>query len=117
MQTLTLTKEQFKKNVDEVINRPKGVSEYGDCKYFHVRVRPDDYWLKINIVFFGQPKDYVQQILDSIPDEYRDHLTGIKKGGCWDDSYELTFDEQAQEAWNTQLHGTIENYYNMYHNL
>lgn len=117
MKTGKMTKEQFKACVDEAINRPKGVSEYNNCKYFHVRCVPDSLMLKINIIYFGQPNDYVQQILDSVPDKYRDHITGIRKDELWADSYELQFDAPAQAKWNAQIERTNQNYYNMYHNI
>lgn len=113
-----LTKEAFKALIDEVINNtPKGISKYDDCEYFHVRCVPDSLMHKISIISFGTPKDYVQQILDYVPDEYRNHITGIKKGGLWKDSYELTFDERTQAKWNAQLESAKENYYNMYNNI
>lgn len=113
-----LTKEAFKALIDEVIyNTPKGISKYNDCEYFHVRCVPDSLMHKISIVYFGNPNDYVQQILDYVPDEYRNHITGFKKGGLWDDSYELTFDKRTQNKWNAQMQRTNQNYYNMYHNI
>lgn len=115
--SVKLTKNQFKACVDEAISRPKGTFRINDCEYINVRVRPEDCFLQINLLRYGMREDYTQQILDSVPDEYRDHITGIRYAGFWGMAYELMFDEQAQVKWDAALRQTKENYDRMYHNL
>lgn len=112
-----MTKQELKNRIDEVINQPKGFWEFNDCKYFNVRVTPSDELLQINIVRFGVEEDYIQQILDNVPDEYRDHITGIVKTSDWSKNYDLTFDEPTQAKWNAEKEETIQRRYRIYHNI
>lgn len=113
-----MNKEILKKNIEHVIMQPciaspwntsckdvrlNGLSE--DGKYIMVTIRPDDSSWQCNLVDRdGNPIDYIERILENLPEEYRDHLITLKHDNWRSYSYEPVFDTDTQEMWDKELH-------------
>ena len=108
-----MNKEILKRNIEQVIMQPcnskypteiksNGLSVNGNeiC----VRCRPEDamttIWLKYND---GSEMDFVQEILDRMPEKYRDHLVTLRHSDWVYYSYEPVFDTDTQAMWDKQL--------------
>jgi hypothetical protein len=106
-----MKKEILKKNIEQVINqpciadpwkkgctaiKPNGLSE--DGKYIMVKVRPEDSCWQCNLT-----DDYVEQILQSLPEKYRDHLVTLRHYDWISYSYVPVFDTDTQAMWDDAL--------------
>ena len=78
---------------------PNGLSENG--KYIMVKVSCDDSSWHCDLVDKdGNPIDYVERILERLPEKYRDHLVTLKHTNWVYYSYEPVFDTDTQAIWN-----------------
>ena len=108
-----MNKEILRKNIEEVImqpcnaNYPKRIKENGlseDGKYIMVKIRPDDSSWQCNLVDRdGNPIDYVERILERLPEKYRDHLVTLKHDNWISYSYVPVFDTDTQTVWDDAL--------------
>lgn len=108
-----MNKEILRKNIMDVIMqpcnskypteiKPNGLSE--DGTYIMVSVTCDDTSWQCNLVDRdGNPIDYVERILESLPEKYRDHLVTLKHDNWISYSYEPVFDTDTQAIWDEKL--------------
>jgi hypothetical protein len=109
-----MNKEILKRNIEQVIMQPcnakypervvpNGLSE--DAKYIMVKIRPDDSSWQCNLVDRdGNPIDYIERILERIPEKYRGHLVTLKHDENWIHyAYKPVFDTDTQEMWDNEL--------------
>ena len=111
-----MNKEILKRNIDQVIMQPcianpwnssskelrkNGLSEDGTS--IMVKIRPDDSSWQCNLEFNGKKIDYVQEILDHLPEKYRDHLVTIAHDKWISYSYVPVFDTDTQVMWDDEL--------------
>lgn len=112
-----MNKEILRKNIEYVINQPciadpwkrdckgivpNGLSENG--KYIMVKIRTDDSSWQCNL-FDSQdnPIDYVERILEHLPEKYRDHIVTLKHDNWVSYSYVPVFDTDTQEKWDAAV--------------
>ena len=109
-----MNKEILRKNIERVIMQPciaspwdkhckdvrmDGLSE--DGKYIMVQVSTDDSsWRCILVDRDGNPIDYVERILEMLPNKYRDHLVTLRHDAWVSYSYVPVFDTDTQEVWD-----------------
>ena len=108
-----MNKEILRKNIEEAIMqpclanpwnkadksiKPNGLSE--DGKTINVKTHPDDTSTLFFIYYNGEKNDYVQDILDALPEKYRDHLVTIKHDDWISCSYIPVFDTDTQAEWD-----------------
>ncbi len=108
-----MNKEILRKNIEEVImqpcnaNYPKRIKENGlseNGKYIMVKVNTDDSSWQCNLVDRdGNPIDYVERILEHLPEKYRDHLVTLKHDNWISYSYVPVFDTDTQTVWDGAL--------------
>ena len=112
-----MNKEILKKNIEEVIMQPclanpwnkadKKIKENGlseDGTHIMVKVTTDDSSWQCNLVDRdGNPIDYVERILERLPEKYRDHLVTLKHDDWVYYSYVPVFDTDTQAEWNKEL--------------
>ena len=111
-----MNKEILKRNIEQVIiqpcfaNYPKRIKENGlseDGTHICVKVTPDDSSMVIRLKWLNNGEfediDYVQTILDNLPDKYRDHLVTLKHTNWIYYSYEPVFDTDTQAMWDKEL--------------
>ena len=108
-----MNKEILRKNIKQVImqpcnaNYPKRIKENGlseNGKYIMVNVTPDDSSWQCNLFDSdGNALDYVERILQMMPEKYRDHLVTLKHDNWISYSYEPVFDTDTQEMWDKEL--------------
>ena len=112
-----MDKEILRKNIEQVIMQPcfanpwnkadKKIKENGlseDGKYIMVKVTTDDSSWQCNLVDRdGNPIDYVERILERLPEKYRDHLVTLKHDNWISYSYVPVFDTDTQAMWNKEL--------------
>lgn len=112
-----MNKEILKRNIDQVIMqpcnavpwknyckeiRPNGLSDNG--RYILVKVTPDDTSMHCDVINSdGMSLDYVEQILDNLPERYRDHLVTLKHSKWVACSYEPVFDTDTQVKWDDEF--------------
>jgi hypothetical protein len=108
-----MNKEILRKNIEQVIMQPcnkkypemvvpNGLSE--DAKYIMVKIRPDDSSWQCNLVDRDcNPIDYVERILERLPEKYRDHLVTLKHDDWVSYSYVPVFDTDTQAIWDNAL--------------
>ena len=108
-----MNKEILRKNIEQVIMQPcnvnyqkrikeNGLSENG--KYIMVKVNTDDSSWQCNLVDRdGNPIDYVERILEHLPEKYRDHLVTLKHDNWISYSYVPVFDTDTQTVWDDAL--------------
>jgi hypothetical protein len=105
-----MNKEILKRNIEQVIMqpcksngiKPNGLSE--DGKYIMVKVYTDDTSWKCYLVDRDDnPIDYVERILEHLPERYRDHLVTIKHDTWISYSYEPVFDTDTQAIWDKEV--------------
>ena len=108
-----MNKEILKRNIEQVIMQPcnakypervvpNGLSE--DAKYIMVKVTCDDSSWQCNLVDRDyNPIDYVESILERLPEKYRDHLVTLKHDNWISYSYEPVFDTDTQARWEKEL--------------
>ena len=112
-----MNKEIVKQNILQVIYQPcfaspqkgncKNISADGLCengKCFYVSLRPDDTlfmcWIKDSD---GNDIDFVQNIIDQLPPQYREHLVTLRHDNYSSYSYDPVFDSDTQAVWNEAL--------------
>ena len=108
-----MNKEILRKNIEHVImqpcnaNYPKRIKENGlseDGTHIMVKVTCDDSSWQCNMVDRdGNPIDYVERILERLPERYRDHLVTLKHDNWISYSYEPVFDTDTQAIWDKEL--------------
>lgn len=108
-----MNKEILRKNIEEVImqpcnaNYPKRIKENGlseDGTYIMVKVSTDDSSWQCNLVDRdGNPIEYVERILERLPEKYRDHLVTLKHDDWISYSYVPVFDTDTQTVWDDAL--------------
>lgn len=113
-----MNKEILKNNIEQAIKQPcfaspwsgnctqlrmNGVSE--DGKYIMVKTHCDDTSTKIHLVDREEHvADFVQQILDSLPEKYRDKLVTLRHDPHWVSySYLPVFDTDTQAMWDKEV--------------
>ena len=108
-----MNKEILKRNIEQVIMQPcnakyperlvpNGLSE--DTKYIMVKVTCDDSPWQCNLVDRnGNSIDYVERILERLPEKYRDHLVTLKHDAWISYSYVPVFDTDTQAMWDKEL--------------
>lgn len=116
-----MNKEILKRNIEQVINQPcfanpwnkadKKIKENGlseDGKYIMVKVTCDDSSWQCNLVDRdGNPIDYVERILEHLPEKYQDHLVTLKHDNWISYSYVPVFDTDTQAIWDKELDAFI----------
>lgn len=108
-----MNKEILRKNIEQVImqpcnaNYPKRIKENGlseDGTYIMVKVACDDSSWQCNLVDkYGNSIDYVERILEHLPEKYRDHLVTLKHDKWVYYSYVPVFDTDTQAMWDKEL--------------
>lgn len=109
-----MNKDILRKNIEQVIMQPciadpwdkhckdvslNGFSENG--KYIMVKISPDDSSWHCNVVDRdGNPIDYVERILEMLPEKYRSHLVTLRHDAWVSYSYVPVFDTDTQEVWD-----------------
>ena len=108
-----MNKEILRKNIEQVIMqpcnskypmeiKPNGLSE--DGTHIMVKVTTDDSSWQCNLVDReGNPIDYVEHILERLPEKYRDHLVTLRHDNWVSYSYEPVFDTDTQAMWDKEL--------------
>ena len=108
-----MNKEILKRNIEQVIMQPcnakyptrivpNGLSEDGTL--ILVKIRPDDSsWLCNLVDRDGNPIDYIERILEYLPEKYRDHLVTLKHDNWISYSYVPVFDTDTQAEWDDAL--------------
>ena len=108
-----MNKEILRKNIEEVImqpcnaNYPKRIKENGlseDGTHIMVKTTTDDSSWQCNLVDRdGNPIEYVERILERLPEKYRDHLVTLKHDNWISYSYVPVFDTDTQTVWDDAL--------------
>lgn len=108
-----MNKEILKRNIEQVIMqpcnskypteiKPNGLSE--DGTHIMVKVTCDDSSWQCNLVDRdGNPIDYVERILERLPEKYRDHLVTLKHDDWVSYSYVPVFDTDTQAIWDKEI--------------
>ena len=108
-----MNKEILKRNIEQVIMqpcnskypteiKPNGLSE--DGTHIMVKVTCDDSSWQCNLVDRdGNPIDYVERILERLPEKYRDHLVTLKHNDWVSYSYVPVFDTDTQAIWDKEI--------------
>lgn len=106
-------KEILKNNILDVVTQPwfspldkvilrSGLSS--DGRFINLKISPDDSSCAIAIFDVeGKPTNFVDRILESIPDRYREHLVTIKHDHNLSCSYVPVFDIYTQQVWDFEL--------------
>ena len=112
-----MNKEILRKNIEQVIMQPcfanpwnkadKKIKENGlseDGTHIMVKVTTDDSSWQCNLVDRDcNPIDYVERILERLPEKYRDHLVTLKHDNWISYSYVPVFDTDTQAMWNKEV--------------
>ena len=109
-----MNKEILKRNIERVIMQPcianpwdkhckdvkfDGLSD--DGRYIMVQISPDDSSWQCNVVDRdGNPIDYVERILEMLPEKYRNNLVTLRHDAWVSYSYVPVFDTDTQEVWD-----------------
>jgi hypothetical protein len=108
-----MNKEILRKNIEQVVMQPcnsdypkrivpNGLSE--DGKYIMVKVSCDDSSWQCDLVDRdGNKIDYVERILEHLPEKYRDHIVTLKHDNWISYSYVPVFDTDTQAMWDKAL--------------
>lgn len=108
-----MNKEILKRNIEQVImqpcnskypteTKPNGLSE--DGTHIMVKVTTDDTSWQCNLVDRdGNQIDYVERILEHLPEKYRDHLVTLRHDAWVSYSYVPVFDTDTQDMWDKEL--------------
>ena len=109
-----MNKEILKRNIEQVIMQPcnakyptrivpNGLSENGT--HIMVKVTTNDSSWQCNLVDRdGNPIDYVERILEHLPEKYRDHLVTLRHDENWIHyAYKPVFDTDTQAMWDKEL--------------
>lgn len=107
-----MNKDILRKNIEQVIMqpcnskypteiKPNGLSE--DGTHICVKCKPEDssstIWIKRN----DKDVDFVQEILERMPEKYREHLVTLKHDDWVYYSYVPVFDTDTQAMWDKEL--------------
>ena len=88
-------------------NYPKRIKENGlseDGTHIMVKTTTDDSSWQCNLVDRdGNPIEYVERILERLPEKYRDHLVTLKHDNWISYSYVPVFDTDTQTVWDDAL--------------
>ena len=112
-----MNKEILRKNIEQVISQPclanpwnkadKKIKENGlseDGTHICVKVTTDDSSWQCNLVDRnGNSIDYVERILERLPEKYRDHLVTLRHSDWVSYSYVPVFDTDTQAMWDKAL--------------
>ena len=112
-----MNKEILRKNIEQVIKQPcfanpwnkadKKIKENGlseDGTHIMVKVTTDDSSWQCNLVDReGNPIDYVERIIEHLPEKYRDHLVTIRHDAWISYSYVPVFDTDTQVMWDKEV--------------
>lgn len=105
-----MNKEILRKNIEDVIMqpcnskypteiKPNGLSE--DGTHIMVKVTTNDTSWQCNLVDSdGNQIDYVERILEHLPEKYRDHLVTLRHDNWVSYSYVPVFDTDTQAEWD-----------------
>lgn len=108
-----MNKEILKKNIEYVIMqpcnskypteiKPNGLSE--DGTHIMVKVTCDDSSWQCDLIDRnGNKIDYVESILEHLPEKYRDHLVTLKHSDWVYYSYVPVFDTDTQAMWDKEV--------------
>lgn len=112
-----MNKEILKMNIEQVIMqpciaspwldgckdfRPNGLSE--DGKFIMVQIETTDSSWHCNIEGCdGNKIDYVERILERLPERYRDHLVTLRHDTWISYSYVPVFDTDTQKEWDESV--------------
>lgn len=103
--------EILKRNIEQVIMQPcisdpwnkyctaikqNGLSE--DSKYIMVKVEPSDIMWQCNLT-----EDYVERIIEALPEKYQDHLVTLRHHDWISYSYVPVFDTDTQAMWDKEV--------------
>ena len=103
-----MNKEILRINIEQTINQPcmakyptriepNGLSE--DGRYIMVQVEPKDSSRQIDVT-----DEYVDKILASLPEKYRDKLVTLRHDNWISYSYVPVFDTDTQAMWDKEYH-------------
>ena len=112
-----MNKEILKRNIEQVIMQPclfdprgnnckailpNGLSNEG--RYIMVKVNTDD----ISTQFYltednGDSIDYVERIVELLPERFKEHLVTLRHDTWLSYSYVPVFDTDTQEIWDNEL--------------
>lgn len=107
-----MDKEILENNIENVITQPytdgmvihsDGISHNKGRDSIYLEIYPDD-----SAAIIWIEKNYVQQILDYIPEKYREHLVTIQHDGWLPCSYVPVFDTETQKVWDDAKRNYIE---------
>lgn len=108
-----MNKEILKRNIEQVIMQPcnakypervvpNGLSE--DGTYILVKTTCDDSSSQIRLKWCNngvcEDIDFVEEILERLPEKYRDHLVTLKHDNWVSYSYVPVFDTDTQAEWD-----------------
>ena len=108
-----MNKEILRKNIEQVIMqpcnskypteiKPNGLSE--DRTHIMVKVACDDSSWQCDLVDRdGNLIDYVERILERLPEKYREHLVTLKHDNWVYYSYVPVFETDTQAMWDNEL--------------
>jgi hypothetical protein len=111
-----MNKEILKRNIEQVIMQPcnsdypkrivpNGLSE--DGTYIMVKTRCDDSSSQIRLKWCNngvyEDVDFVEEILERMPEKYRDNLVTLKHDAWISYSYVPVFDTDTQAMWDKEL--------------
>ena len=112
-----MNKEILKRNIEQVIMQPCLFDQHGsnckailpnglsnDGRYIMVKVNTDDsstqfYLTEDN----GDSIDYVERILELLPERFKEHLVTLRHDTWLSYSYVPVFDTDTQEIWDNEL--------------
>lgn len=100
--------EILKRNIQQVIEQPcmakypervepKGYDERNGAKIIFVQIEPKDSSRQIILT-----DDYVDRILENLPERYRDHLVTLRHDDWVYYSYYPVFDTDTQKMWDEE---------------
>lgn len=103
-----MNKEILKKNILQVIEQPcnanyptrvepKGYDERNGAKIIFVKIEPDDSYRQ-----FVLNDDFVDRLLESLPEKYRDKLVTLRHSDWVYYSYYPVFDTDTQAVWDEE---------------
>ena len=111
-----MNKEIIKRNILNVVKQPcianpwdkkfkdvriNGLSE--DGTYIMVKTKPEDSSTKIDL-----ESDFVESLLQKLPEKYREHLVTIEHDSWISYSYVPVFDSDTQAQWDKELKDYID---------
>lgn len=103
-----MEKEILKRNIEQAINQPcnadyptrveqNGYDERNGVKVIFVQIVPDDSFRQCILT-----DDYVDRILEWLPEKYREHLVTLCHSDWVHYSYNPVFDTDTQKMWDEE---------------